>query len=683
MPSSKAKSKRYLFTSRTVLTSLLCLVVLGSASAQQEATVLEELIVNPDGEPTTQNPAGIGASGATLGKAPGSAGDPLRGLQALPGLHFVDDESAEPAVRGSRPGDNLFLVDHMPGGYVFHSDGSLSAINADLIEKFEIYPAAHGPEYFGVTGGVFDITLRDPRTDRFGVSLDANFLQAGLLMEGPISQSTSFYFAARRSYIDLLVADQIEEEQDDEGITLIEFPNYDDYQGKFVWSISPETTMHANITGASDHLEIRVEDTSELAEQEPILVGRIAENIRFDSQGVSIDQDVGDGRSWRAALQHVKRSDNSALGNAGGVDVSVDSFRLKTRVVAPINGSHELTLGALLEATEAQINADINVPACTEFEADCRLTGSERFELTETVKVNAAQLYLKDTWFVNEKFSFLPGVSVFHEDYTGKTFVEPRVSAEYYLTDDTTLTAAAGIYHQSPGFDEINDTFGNPNLKYIESHQIALGVEKALTAGWSVKTESYYKTLNKLVTRDDELRYNNNGEGEAYGIDTLIRKELTDKWSGWLSLSLSKAEREQAVTGNRFPFEYDQPVNANFVISYKPSNKWQFSGKLWAHSGAVTTPVISAAEDPSNPGSYIPEYGDINSERFPTFKRLDIRVDRNFKTREGRSLSAYFELLNATNAKNALEYDYNNDYTERTAEYQLPRIVSLGVKATF
>ncbi|MCK5921452.1 MAG: hypothetical protein KAG66_10965, partial [Methylococcales bacterium] len=86
-------------------------------------------------------PGGIGLDMETLKTVPGSGGDPLRAIQSMPGIAVPDDGSAEPAVRGSRPEDNLYLVDFLPAGYLFHFGGSVSVFNDELVDVFNLYPA--------------------------------------------------------------------------------------------------------------------------------------------------------------------------------------------------------------------------------------------------------------------------------------------------------------------------------------------------------------------------------------------------------------------------------------------------------------------------------------------------------------------------------------------------------------
>ena len=263
------------------------------------------------------------------------------------------------------------------------------------------------------------------------------------------------------------------------------------------------------------------------------------------------------------------------------------------------------------------------------------------------------------------------------------TAIASLVALEYAVSENTIVSAGFGQYNQAPDFLESDSVFGNPDIEYENAVHAQVGLQRFLDNGWSIKTEAYYKALDNLVTSDPDANFTNEGEGSAYGLDTLIRKELTDKFSGWASFSLAKATRTDKRNDEEYVFEFDQPINVSLVGSYKFNQKWTLGAKLWAHSGAPFTPVIGANEDPDMPGFYRPVYGKLNSDRFPTYHRLDLRLDRAFKRKKDKAMSAYFELLNVLGTKNAAEYDYNADYTEREIVPQLTGFFSLGFKATF
>jgi TonB dependent receptor len=149
-----------------------------------------------------------------------------------------------------------------------------------------------------------------------------------------------------------------------------------------------------------------------------------------------------------------------------------------------------------------------------------------------------------------------------------------------------------------------------------------------------------------------------------------------------VSLTLSKAQRKNDVTGERFPFDYDQPVNLNVVGNYKLNDRWSFGAKWSYHSGSPTTPIVGSftvADGLNGATRFRPVYGSINSQRLPAYHRLDLRADAKFSPR----LTAYFELINAYARKNVAGYSYSADYKTREEVYQLPVLPSVGLQYSF
>ena len=120
-----------------------------------------------------RDPSQISADAERLVAVPGALGDPVSAVFSLPGVVYAGGDTGTPAVRGSGPEDNLYLVDALPVAYVFHSlDVGASVFSDQILGTFELRPAAYGPEFANVTGAVFDIGLRDPRNQPLRTTVD-------------------------------------------------------------------------------------------------------------------------------------------------------------------------------------------------------------------------------------------------------------------------------------------------------------------------------------------------------------------------------------------------------------------------------------------------------------------------------------------------------------------------------
>jgi hypothetical protein len=431
-------------------------------------------------------------------------------------------------------------------------------------------------------------------------------------------------------------------------------------------------------TGASDEMEISLDEDNETAQKEPVLIGTHSSDMAYHSQGIVWESSPGQSETT-LATGHMSSNSSVQAASAGDLDIETDTWFAKGRWAQALGSDHLLALGG--EVSRFKVDYDLNFrnTGCTEFDVDCSLTDSEQLSSDAQVEVTSEQLYIEENWYPNQNLAITAGLSGKHEDYLDESHIEPRLRVEYSQQETWTYSAGVGQYHQMPSLIQVEKVFGNPQLSHFDATHYVAGIEHIGVNGWQWKSELYYKVIDNLVSSDPVTRYNNSGEGKAAGIELFLRKMRTDRWSGWLSLALSKAERTNTATGESFPFEYDQPVAVTLVGNYHINTKWDIGAKWWYHSGAPYTPIIGSTEDTEREGRYRPVYGDINSERMPDYHRLDLRLSRQFSDKT----SAYVELINAYGKKNISGYEYNANYSDRDPIYQLPMLISFGVTSSF
>lgn len=633
--------------------------------------VLGEMVVTATRSPERVSKSVIG--GKSLAQLPGSSGDPLRGLQSMPGVVTVNGSSA-PAVRGSGPGDNVYYVDSLYAGKLFHY-GAISVFNADLVEDFNLYGAAFGPHYADVTGAVIDVALREPRKDRVGGKVNINVMGADFLVEGPRTEDQSFYFAARRSYVDLLI-----KEIENDGVT-VQIPNYWDYQGKYLWQVNEANKLTFHLLGAGDRLDLSVAASSETAQMEPVLAGDSSMSDDNSMQGAVLDTIVSEAVFNKLMLERTEHRSSSRIGTAGTLTFTQENLLLREQLRMDLSGGHELSLGTELIRANVEIDADYVNAHCSEFDPDCDLSSAPRIQLSDRFTSRAWSLSVQDRMRVMDRLTLIGGVRRSGEDYLHRKYTEPRVGAEWEWSKDTLLTAGWGRHNQMPTGEQVVRQFGNPGLGHIRADHSVVGITQKVNADWNWKTEAYHKKLSNLVISDPALNYINAASGKAYGLEFLVRKEETEKFSGWFVLNLTRSQRRNEVTGESFRYRYDQPVNATLVGKYKLSDAWSFGMKWNYHSGTPYTPIVGTSGTYPD-GRPIPVYAAVNSDTLPVYHRLDLRVDRNYVFDRWK-LNTYFELNNAYFRKNIVGYDYNPTYTSRKPIEAFVLPVSFGVQGEF
>src|SRR5439155_1191463 len=201
----------------------------------------------------------------------------------------------------------------------------------------------------------------------------------------------------------------------------------------------------------------------------------------------------------------------------------------------------------------------------------------------------------------------------------------------------------------------------------------------------------YNRRGSLIVTVDPVLRPNgtvynprfeNNGIGRAYGLELLIRREITSRLYGWLAYTLSRSQ----ILPNRGDawraFQFDQPHILTIVAGYRPKPQWDLSTRFRFVSGNPYAPVDFATFD-ADSGNFVPTRGEVGDSREPPFLQLDARAQYTW-TWDAWQLSLYLDVQNVTNHTieefHVYDYRFRDQGTRRLSTILLipPECVALA-----
>ena len=636
---------------------------------------MKEVIVTA--ERNKDKTAKIEASGGELASVPGSMGDPLRGMQALPGITTSSDTNNEPVMRGSGPENNAYYVDFLPVGYLFHFGDASSVVNARLVHDFNIYTSSFGPEFADVTGGIVDVKLRNPRTDKIAGAFGIITGGADLLLEGPVSGDKSFSLAGRRTYADFFAS---RADMSDSNVTVLDVPRSYDYQGKFLWKISQNHTLALQTSGAGDRTKVTFSSDSDFVKHEPIFAGDFNYAQSYHTLGAVLTSEISPNVNNKLGVSFLETNAEQQLALFGHSNIDSRLVIIRDHASLATSATNEVLLG--IDSETGTLNLDLDIPVATEtiWNPATDFTSSGRYFNHRRYTVDDWGTFIKDRWKVFDQLTLSIGERTSYEKYFDKYLIEPRLSAEYSVTDTTLLTAGWGKYHQFPQIEMVLEGLGNPDLDFEKADHYTLGWERRLPDGWSVRIEEYYKRLYNLVIPHLPENFINGGSGQAYGTELFIKKDRTGPWWGWVSIGHSKTKRHNDITGEDFVYSYDQPNIINVVYNRVVAGKWLFSA-LWTYrSGAPFTPVVNTYTDGS--GRIRPVYGALGSERLPDYHSLTLNIGVILWDKK-QKVSFSVGLLNVYNRKNVSGYDYNADYTARKPIEEFPFTTGFGVQVEY
>ena len=636
--------------------------------------------------------------------------DPVQAIYSLPGMIQLGHSPEPPAVRGSAPEDNVFLIDGMPIGYLFHFYGN-SVLDEQSIRHLDILPGGFNAEFGQATGGVFDIQLRAPLNQPIETTFDLSLLGTKLFFEGGITEDHSFFFNYRESLLQYALEQEREEIENDEDIIIDEFPVGKDYLAKYVWQPKNEDyKLSVLLSGASDSTSADIGDGNQIAVLNPGRTGTSHSTLSYHQQSIKLDH-----HDHSLLIGHLQNIEDINYGNEEFIYVDNNEYLIKAHQLF-FGTSHTTSIGMDLSYNHFQYDYNYRYEQCDEFTPNCDAASLPLTDGSESIQLNLWEFYVQNAFDINERAQFHSGFRTSYFEYSDEVYIDPRFSFEWSYLSGLDMSVALGQYHQYQDVERLLPVVGNPDLTPIEATHFVIGFDYPINH-WQVSLDVYYKKLeelslaigditlpddgsvpdsislpddfpllplpdgippltNEIPIPDDTSRseledlidyinaltppYINGASGEAYGMEIFIRYPVVHRWSGWVSLSLSESKRENDFTGEEINFSYDLPVVLNWMMNYAPSPKWHVGFKWAFRSGALYTPIEGNRENPDHPGEYLPVYGEINSERAPAYHRLDFFGEYRFTSRRYHG-AVYFDIINAYNRFNFTGYAYRGE----------------------
>ena len=667
-----------------------------------------------------------------LRRVPGTAGDPLKMLESMPGIVAGSGQGGpgQIYVRGSGAEDNGVLINRIPVEYLFHfgdlSTISPSTINPSLVKDFNAFLGGFPVDYDDKLGGMLDVQLRNPKTDRLHQTYRAAIHEASFLVEGPFTKNNkkdSFYAAGRMSYLDRILTPEIindlinsnndNDENESPDFSIVTLPRYYDAQANWHRELNKGyLDLYYFTAGDSVAVNINADETN------PEVTGDLIVDLDYHSVGFNWLHRYNNHFS-QIGTWSVRRF--NARQQIGTDRITGENFFVETKTTFAafdpqlkwrINSKHELTFGSNIAYVWTPINLYITVLP-SEDNVNYSFSTAEKYRIDDTLRAGTFAGYIKHYWNITPKFRSRIGLRYSYaraDDGIELSGLSPRAAMEFQFTRKLLLTASWGKYLQFPPGASIVSGIGNPNLEYTQAEHRILGAHYELDPLWNIRLEAYHKPMDKLVLFIPGKRapenYENLGEGEAYGIDVLLKREYSNRTMGWLSYSYARTSRT-TVAGEDRNFSGDQPHTLSMVWS-KPMpgswKRWTWGAKLSIHSGALHTPIIGRtgvcfdgtnysecgdqpnAEADNNFSHWEPIKEKQNSERLPFYYQMSVRFDREIRFNSW-TMNVFLDVQNLTFRKNIIGYNYGKKYQkiknrEEVSGIYFP-IPLIGVEAEF
>ena len=607
---------------------------------------------------------------------PGTAGDTIKVVQSLPGVSRSRYDGGELILRGANPGDSLVFLEGLEIPLIYHFGGLRSTFNSWFLDAVEFVPGNFPVDYGRATGGVIDVTVRDPSRDLFRGEIDINVYDAGFALEGPVGDEWSLGGAFHRSYIDSILPFVL---PDDAPISFDTAPRYYDYQLIAAWK--PDDKHHARAIwyGSMDKIVLVLEESGEGSVK---VRDAVSARILFHFLQLEYDAAVTDWLKQESTVAFGFQQIETEIGPEFFFNLDVWRVNLRTAWTAKAFDWLDVRVGADLAFLPVTVRLTAPNPP-KEGEPSVPLAVQDTLTSEQSVVWYQPAAFLELQFQPTSGVYVVPGVRLDWLSAIDRVTVDPRLTARWEIVPGTTVKGGVGLFQRQPDPDEVAEETGNPDLFAERAVQASVGVEQALFDVLTVEVTGFYKWLDRLVVpnrgaQSGEPPYTNDGVGRIFGVELLVRANVPDWFEGWLAYTWQRSFRRNGPGEAERLFDFDQPHILTVVGRVDLGRGWSVGARFRLVSGNPDTPINGSIFDAAT-DTFVPIFGATNTIRQALFHQLDLRVDKVW-TFDTWKLDVYLDIQNVYYHANQEGWSYDYDYTNRTEQTGIPILPIFGVR---
>jgi hypothetical protein len=600
-------------------------------------------------------PRAIGPGTVTLSRdearmVPGTFGDPLRAVEAQPGVVPIVSGLPQFFIRGAPPANVGFFIDGVEVPLLYHAFFGPSVLHPALVGSMTLHGGAPPVQYGRFAGPVVSTELT-PLARRFTGEASVRVVDAGLLAEAPFGgcdgaetpgcSRGSMRLSGRYSYTGLILSLLGDAELD-----------YWDYQAHGAYALGKHDEIGVFAFGAYDHFE----------------------------SGGATDQGGGEVMFHRADLRWDHRTRKTAIrvGVTGGFDqtggvedktsqVMSRSLRVRASLTTALSASVVANAGIEGRLEEYEIATD---PLLLNFADYSRLFPNR----TETSTGVYASLELRPT----KSIVVVPGIrtDVYHDRGTTKAGVDPRVAAEFQVSRRVRLEQSIGVAHQRPNFvpnipgAQVADLEGGLQEALLWSSGVAVELPLSFRSRATVFRNGFFHALDPLGGRRnfgiDRTVIDSRSTIRSAGFELKIERSPLQGVGGFLSYTLSRSLISEGPTESVSGFDRTHVLQLALLAEVG-----------WGVSLGARSLFYSGVPELNFEGT--PHFTDRRRGR-PYF-RTDLRASKQWKLGGTKYIAVTADVLNATATREVVRLDCGQRCLERFAgPVVLP---SIGVEGGF
>lgn len=591
---------------------------------------------------------------------PGSSDNSVYNLLRLqPGILASGEQSNDLIIWGSYRGQTKVSFDGFTIFGLKNFNDNIGAINPLITKDLTIQKGGYGVEQGDRVGGIVDITGIDGGITAPSVKVGVNNLTLNAMVSTPLFKNTSLVLASRQTYYNLYNSYNLSPPQNNRnGIDLTVTPNYDfeDYNLKFSGRSNKGDNYYLSLFTGNDNF------SSSFATSQNTLNINGANNESNKQFG---------GAAFYSKIWKNGSISNVTIASSGLDNYNLENIDLRLKSNDKyFNGTDDLIRNNIREKsiklthklTGTQRSNILFGLGYINNNTILRLDSATINHIDETSYSDRLNAFLEDAYFFTPKFKITPGIRIDYGLELQKAYFQPRMAAVYQFNPNFKLSASWGLYNQFIAYNAISDDEKNFHYQWTVSDGTKIPVYHAQhwVLGSSYEknqfwfnTDLYYKSTTGITRFIDNYQGRKTiaGDGRAFGIDFLIKKEFKGN-SAWISYSLSSTqERFLKKVGNKIINDYQRAPQDQ-------RHELKFAGLLNLNPFYISANYVFGSGFPTlNPDD------DPNANQL-AYHRFDIAGTYRF-SRKKYHLETGISILNVFNTQNIKPTNYERIATDQ------------------
>ena len=591
---------------------------------------------------------------------PGGNNDITRVIQSLPGISpSVGGFRNDIIIRGGGPNETVYYIDGIEIPNINHfstqgsSGGPVGLVNISFIKDVTLSTSSFGAEYDNALSGVLSFVQKEANKEKISGNFRVGSSEAGITLDGPINQDTSFIFSLRRSYLQFIF----------KAFGFSFLPDYWDYQMKLNHKIDNYNYINFIGIGSIDELTVNEPDEFDFENQSTI------EQIPITNQ-----KSRTFGVTWKRIYKNSNGFFNLSLSNnklENNFERFEDNVSKTNKVYSNISTEEDIKLRFISNNSFENYKFSFGGNFQVSKYSNRTLFKFYNINYNSNIDFFKYGLFLKSSKrFFNDKLSVSFGIRTDQDNFTSvnKIFenISPRLALSLALSRNNkwNLNFTSGRYYKMPtytslGFRDLNNMLTNKNSKYTKSDHLVIGLEfiNSESSRFTIELfdkrySNYPVSLTDMVSLankggDFEVLGNEKiltiGKGKSYGMELLYQQKLKNNFYGILSYTFFYS-KFSGIDKIYLPSVWDNRNLFSFTGGYKLKKNWEISSKLRYTDKTPYAPINIELSNMSYP-EIVFDYSQLGNYFLDKFLKLDLRIDKrwNFKT---TSMNFYIDAEN-------------------------------------